>query len=218
MSLILMGGFFAINSKGQGQINFLNGSTSLILIGINDPCNTIFVNAPSSVYGTRVQLFFSTNATAPIASSVANGFNTTGWTRVGNLGTAIGSNGRFSVGLVDIPNTTADVWLEALVWTGSQRQNILTYNTITEALSDSSILVGSSGEWRQVVGNPNATPPGTPVSTASYMNALGNIHMISGASCGPEPSTMTLMVVGASSLILIHKKKSSGTKKEVTDQ
>jgi len=194
----------AASTYGQGQVNFLNNSLSLVQINTTPQGQTpTFANAPSSVYGTRIQLYYSTNAVQPTASTALNGFNTSAWTAVGNLGSAIASNGRFSVGVTAIPNTVGvNIWLEAIGWSGAAAGAATTYTTLSAALADSTVEVGSSGVWQQSTGNPNSTPPGTPVSTAAFMNALGNINL----TTVPEPTTLALAGLGSAALLMFRRK------------
>jgi hypothetical protein len=193
----------AIKANGQGQVNFANGSMSLVQIEIGSSSNPALVAAPSSVYGTRIQLYYSLSAT-PVASGLANVFDTTGWTAVGNLGTAIASNGRFSVGSVTIANVAGgtSVWLEAIAWTGTSQTAATAVSTLSAALQGGS-LIASSGAWQQVLGDPNSTPPGTPTPTAANMNALGNIVL---CPC-PEPGTVSLICLGAASVFMFRRRK-----------
>jgi len=194
----------AASTYGQGLVNFVNGVTSVIQINTTPGTgNVTLASASSTVYGTRIQLYYSTNAAAPSASSSANGFGLTGWTAVGSLGTAISSIGHVSVGSVTIPNSVGvNIWLEAIGWSGASAQAVTTYTTLAAALADSTVEVGSSGVWQQLTGNPNSTPPGTPVSTASFMNALGNIKLDS----VPEPTTLALAGLGSAALLMFRRK------------
>jgi len=193
----------AVSAFSQGQVNFANGSISLVQVDIGTAGNPNIVNAPASVYGTRVQLYYAVGS-APVASSLANNFDTTGWTTVGNLGTATASNGRFSVGTTTFATVTGgtSVWLEAIAWTGTSGTLATAVTTLSAALQGASTEVGSSGVWSQVLGDPNATPPGTPTPTAGPLNALGNIVL----RPVPEPSTIALAGLGAASLLLFRRK------------
>jgi len=194
----------AASTFGQGQVNFLNGSTSLVQINTTPSAQTpTYVNAPTSVYGTSIQLFYSTNSAAPTASSAGNNFSTAGWTAVGNLGSAIASNGRFSVGVTAIPNSVGvNIWLEAIGWSGAAAGAATTYTTVAAAVADSTTEIGATGVWQQLTGNPNTTPPGTPVATSTFMNAIGNINL----TTVPEPTTIALAGLGSAALLLFRRK------------
>jgi len=191
----------AVSAFSQGQVNFLNGSTSLVQVDLGGGGSNV-VNAPSSVYGTRVQLYYS--LTAPtVASSAANSWDTTGWTAVSAIGTAVTAGGRFSVSsTLTIPGSVggATVWLEAICWTGTANTAATAVSTLSSALQGGS-EVGGYG-WSQLVGDPAGTPPGTPVKTDASMNALGNLVL----RPVPEPSTIALAGLGAASLLLFRRK------------
>jgi len=191
----------AVGASAQGLVNFANGSTSLVQVDLGSSGSSNVVNAPSSVYGTRIQLYYS--LTAPTTfSSAANNYATDGWTAVGNLGSAIASNGRFSVGQTTIPGAVGGptVYLEAIAWTGTANTAATAVTSLSSALSGGSYV--GAYEWSQLSGDPAATPPGTPISTASSMNALGALVL----RPVPEPSTIALAGLGAASLLLFRRK------------
>jgi len=191
----------AVSAFSQGTVNFLNGSLSLVQVDLSGGQGSNVVNAPSSVYGTRIQLYYS--ATTPnTVSGSANGYDTTGWTAIGSLGSAIASSGRFSVGAITLPIAGgSSVWLEAIAWTGTANTAATAVTTLGAALTGGS-EVGASGSFSVVLGDPTATPPGTPTKTDAALNALGNLVL----RPVPEPSTIALAGLGAASLLLFRRK------------
>jgi hypothetical protein len=194
--------FVENRSQAQGLVNFLNGSTSLIQINLGTPQSLNVVNAPSSVYGTRVQLYYQLGTVpqpAPMRAGLIGD-----WLPVGNLGTAIASNGRFSVGSVTISNVccSSNVWLQFAAWTGANLTASQTFPTVSAALQDGTAKVAFSGVWSNATGDPNFTPPyhGNPIpATPTALNAIGNIIMdfLSPPYISVQP-TPTIGVLGAS--------------------
>jgi len=184
----------AVSSFAQGQINILNGTSSLIQVK-DTTTGGVAVNAPSSVYGTRIQFYYSTAGTAPAAIGAA--FDTTGWTAIGNLGSAIASNGRFSIGATTTSVNNAAIWLEAVAWTGS-------YATLATAAQNSATTdFGFSGVFSVVTSDSTTSPAGTPTKTDAALNLLGNIVL----QPVPEPTTIALAGLGAASLLLFRRRK-----------
>jgi len=205
---------------GQGQINWAPSAANggVVSYSLDNATSTgVPIGNPAQVptYGAlHVDFFYAPAGTVlALGGPVNTPLFTTAWTDVGvNLQQTKVGAGRMSA-TVALPVDNGQDQLEVVGWTGTAT------SWAAELASPGGTLLGFSGEafaggtagplgWTQALGDPNATPPGTPaaltVGAAGYggANAAGLV-----LETVPEPTTLALGGLGVASLLLFRRRK-----------
>jgi len=166
---------------------------------------------PSLVHAQGTINFSSTAAAHVVQQggvSVASGFANvalyggTNGTPVGSMvliGASVlnGAGGGISGGLRSASNIPGGAigQFQVRAWTG----NYATYE-LAVASGLPSVFRGTTPSFTNLTGDPNAVPPGTPQNLTGWTTPIALVPV-------PEPTTITLGILGAGSLLFLRRKK-----------
>lgn len=121
-----------------------------------------------------------------------------GWTDIASTPITSLSAGQFGGGTVTIASIGAGANANYFIlgWTG-------TAATFDAALASGTAFMGQSSVFPTATGNPNSSPPGTPVN----LNATFTGMTLAPLSVIPEPSTFALAGLGAAALLILRRRK-----------
>jgi hypothetical protein len=189
-------GLIAASGFAQGTFTFANTATTLVTTNTSQG-----TGAANSAMASRVTLWYSSAASSPVAPSVGNNWDFTGWSQT-TLTTpdAVGTPqaGRFSGGgqTTDTVPGGNSAWLFVSGWASPVGT---VYTTFQEALNGGG-LVGVSSIWSQVMGSP---PPALPTVMATGAGGFTGLVL----APVPEPSTFVLAGLGAAALMIFRRRK-----------
>lgn len=185
LSALLVG--LTASAFAQGQVNVRE-------IFNTDPSPTatsngqIFRNGVLNPAGSDFNLAFYGGATAGSLSLL---FTYSGSASAGI--SAAGAGTFFTPDIATIPGATANGFFQIEAWTGSA-------TSYANFLANAGANFGAqSAVFQNPLGNPNASPPGTPAE----LTGMPAINMIT----VPEPSSFALAGLGAAALLIFRRRK-----------
>jgi hypothetical protein len=192
LTVVTLLGAMAV-SYGQGTVKFLNDGTTLINYKADQAAS------PAALPATANQFYFAL-FTAPVGTTNPDLFNYAGF---------IGANqavaGRFSGGVVAIPNNPAGSHLAMLVrgWSANAGTTWAAALAFKNNPTDN-YNWGTSGIAADVTLGGGPTPAGTIFST---VNANATPGLTLDFVPVPEPSTFALAGLGAAALLIFRRRK-----------
>jgi len=168
----------------QGTVNFAN-----VGVGLNAP---VFLSD-----GT-------TKAGAGYTAALLAGATPSSLTQIATTALLSSSPGYFLGGTQTIPtiagNSPADILIE--VYANTYSSFSLAKAAGTAGVANAWGWSGGGTPFTVTLGNPNATPPGTPAT----LSGLTSFHLNPGTGV-PEPSTFALAGLGAAALLFFRRRK-----------